>query len=55
VRFVLLACLGLFLADFSTPAASLSPHLSERRLRLYHTHTGERIDIIYKRGDVYIP
>lgn len=24
------------------------------RLRLYHTHTGERIDIVYRRGDVYL-
>jgi len=23
------------------------------RLRLFHTHTGERIDVIYRRGDVY--
>jgi uncharacterized protein YcbK (DUF882 family) len=25
------------------------------RLRLYHTHTNERIDVIYRRGDEYIP
>jgi uncharacterized protein YcbK (DUF882 family) len=28
---------------------------SEHRLRLYHTHTGERIDIVYRRGDSYLP
>ena len=27
----------------------------EYRLRLFHTHTGERIDIVYQRGDVYFP
>lgn len=26
----------------------------ERRLRLYHTHTGERIDIVYRRGNAYL-
>ena len=25
------------------------------RLRLYHTHTNERIDIVYRRGDAYLP
>jgi uncharacterized protein YcbK (DUF882 family) len=28
---------------------------AEYRLRLFHTHTGERIDIVYRRGDTYIP
>jgi uncharacterized protein YcbK (DUF882 family) len=27
----------------------------ERHIRLYHTHTGERIDIVYRRGDDYLP
>ena len=26
----------------------------EYRLRLYHTHTDERIDIVYRRGDEYV-
>lgn len=29
--------------------------LQEHRLRLFHTHTGERIDIVYRRGDAYLP
>lgn len=29
--------------------------LPEYRLRLYHTHTDEHIDIVYKRGDTYVP
>ena len=27
----------------------------EHHIRLYHTHTGERIDIVYRRGDNYLP
>jgi uncharacterized protein YcbK (DUF882 family) len=29
--------------------------LEERRLRLYHTHTGERLDIVYWRDSGYVP
>jgi uncharacterized protein YcbK (DUF882 family) len=25
------------------------------RLRLYHTHTDEHIDVVYRRGDTYVP
>jgi uncharacterized protein YcbK (DUF882 family) len=28
---------------------------AEYRLRLFHTHTGERLNIVYRRGDQYIP
>jgi uncharacterized protein YcbK (DUF882 family) len=27
----------------------------EYRLHFYHTHTRERLDIVYRRGDTYIP
>lgn len=27
----------------------------EYRLQLYHTHTNERINIVYRRGDTYVP
>jgi uncharacterized protein YcbK (DUF882 family) len=27
----------------------------EYRLRFYHTHTNERLDIVYRRGDAYVP
>jgi len=27
----------------------------EHRLVLFHTHTGERLDIVYRRGDQYLP
>jgi uncharacterized protein YcbK (DUF882 family) len=32
-----------------------TPQPQEHRLRLFHTHTGERIDIVYRRGDAYLP
>ncbi len=31
------------------------PSPPEYRLRFYHTHTNERLDIVYRRGDTYIP
>jgi len=37
----------------TSAAASDTP--VEHRLRLHHTHTGESIDIVYKRGDSYLP
>ena len=27
----------------------------EYRLRFYHTHTNERLDIVYRRGENYLP
>ena len=38
-----------------TPASSATRESGqEHRLRLYHTHTGERIDIIYRTGNQYL-
>ncbi len=34
---------------------STSPAPREYRLRFCHTHTGERLDVVYRRGDQYIP
>lgn len=34
---------------------SSSPAGREYHLRFYHTHTRERLDIVYRRGDQYIP
>jgi uncharacterized protein YcbK (DUF882 family) len=36
-------------------AESVSTAAPEYRLRFYHTHTGERLNIVYRRGDQYIP
>jgi uncharacterized protein YcbK (DUF882 family) len=46
--FLLLVPLG-----HTTESTVPSPH--EYRLRFYHTHTGERLDVVYRRGDQYIP
>jgi uncharacterized protein YcbK (DUF882 family) len=53
----------LFLVMFLVPLPLLGhddteskvPSLHEYRLRFYHTHTGERLDVVYRRGDQYIP
>ena len=54
----LLSSLVLFLVAFTCSGSSLaadSPASEEHHLRLYHTHTGEHIDIVYRRGDRYLP
>jgi uncharacterized protein YcbK (DUF882 family) len=38
----------------SSPHSSV-PQALDHLLLLYNTHTGERIDIVYRRGDQYIP
>jgi uncharacterized protein YcbK (DUF882 family) len=45
---LLAAPLGQTLESATSPAR-------EYRLRFYHTHTNERLDIVYRRGDTYIP
>ena len=32
-----------------------TPNPEQYRLRLYHLHTGERIDVVYRIGDTYLP
>jgi len=36
-------------------AIATVPPASKYRLRLYHTHTNERIDVVYRVGDTYVP
>jgi uncharacterized protein YcbK (DUF882 family) len=36
------------------PTVAAMGNGQEYRLRLYHTHTNERIDIVYRRGNVYL-
>ena len=36
-------------------SAASETALPEHRLLLYHLHTQERIDIVYRRGETYIP
>lgn len=50
-------CVALLVAPFSfagvpTNSASDPP---EYRLHFYHTHTSERLDIVYRKGNTYIP
>lgn len=33
---------------------SAPAHEAQYRLRLYHTHTNERLDVVYRRGDHYV-
>ena len=50
---LLLFLLAPLLGHGGTGSASLAAH--EYRLRFYHTHTGQRLDVVYRRGDEYIP
>ncbi len=47
----LFATTGLSASATDTPTPSAQPY----RLHLYHLHTGESIDIVYRVGDHYIP
>jgi uncharacterized protein YcbK (DUF882 family) len=51
-----LCLFGLLLATtLGGVAAPAVPATREYRLRFYHTHTRERLDIVYRRGDTYLP
>lgn len=45
----------LLVAPLGQTLKSATPSPREYRLRFYHTHTNERLDIIYRRGDNYVP
>ena len=47
-------CLSL-LSVFPGVAVGLGADLPAYRLRLYHLHTGEHIDVVYRIGDQYLP
>jgi uncharacterized protein YcbK (DUF882 family) len=42
-------------AGGSSPGPVETSDANVHRLLLYHTHTGERIDIIYRRGSTFLP
>jgi uncharacterized protein YcbK (DUF882 family) len=56
---VALSCLALLV--LSTPGTTASSPVvdsqagDEHHLRLYHTHTGEHIDVAYRHGDQFSP
>jgi uncharacterized protein YcbK (DUF882 family) len=54
-KFCLSLILFLPLATQGHSTESMLPSPREYRLRFYHTHTGERLDVVYRRGDQYIP
>jgi uncharacterized protein YcbK (DUF882 family) len=45
----------LLTAPLGRNLKSATPAPLEYRLRFYHTHTNERIDIVYRRGEDYMP
>jgi len=47
-------CLSL-LSVFPGAAVGLGADLPAYRLRLYHLHTGEHINVVYRVGDQYLP
>ena len=55
--FLLLFSLLLFGTTASSNSTSPADAMMTQvhHLRLYHTHTGEHIDIVYRRGNVYLP
>jgi uncharacterized protein YcbK (DUF882 family) len=53
VAAAVLASMGLIVAR-ARPGDVSSHQAQDHALQLYNTHTGERIDIVYRRGDEYI-
>jgi uncharacterized protein YcbK (DUF882 family) len=54
----LLFLLAMIAPGYAARGARRSPDgaaCDEHHLRLFHTHTGERIDIVYRRGDQFLP
>ena len=52
-RIALLVVCSLFLPSRVATATNLPDQ--DHRLLLFHLHTSERIDIVYKKGDLYLP
>jgi uncharacterized protein YcbK (DUF882 family) len=56
LRFALVSALLVpFAIGQPAPKSTEKPSDLPYRLRLFHTHTNERIDIVYRRGDTYVP
>jgi uncharacterized protein YcbK (DUF882 family) len=50
-----LSCLSALLLSCVPIAQSAEPGPQPYHLRFFHTHTGERLDVVYRIGDRYIP
>ncbi len=48
---------GLLASAFLAPAPAHTAVTDEAeyRLKLFHLHTGERLDVVYRKGDHYVP
>lgn len=46
---------GLALPALSIPSLGYSASGGSRQLAFYHTHTGERLDVVYREGSDYLP
>ncbi|HYL46121.1 MAG TPA: DUF882 domain-containing protein [Candidatus Limnocylindrales bacterium] len=58
LRAVFVVALALWAGLKSAPAqtsAAISALQPEHRLRLFNTHTNERIDIVFRHGESYLP
>ncbi len=51
----LLLCFSALLASSALFAQGADQGAQSYRLRFFHTHTGERLDVVYRVGDQYIP
>jgi uncharacterized protein YcbK (DUF882 family) len=52
---IAVAISAISFSSFPADIMALTQPPPTYRLRLYETHTNERIDIVYRRGDTYIP
>jgi len=47
---------GVLIFHFlAIPSRAIDNQIQERRLSFYNTHTRERVTVIYKKGDGYVP
>lgn len=49
------AVLAVFFGVLSAAGSTTTTNPEQYRLRLYHLHTGEHIDVVYRVGDRYLP
>ncbi len=48
-------CAALFVGTMHAANRNPAASAEQYRLRLYHLHTGEHIDVVYRVGDRYLP
>jgi uncharacterized protein YcbK (DUF882 family) len=55
IRFTLWPIVFLLAAPLGRTSEPATSSPREYRLRFYHTHTNERLEIVYRRGESYLP